>query len=158
VSRARTFFKYWFPVLIWMAVIFSASADSQSFQHSSRIIEPLLRWLFPDISAHTVGVVVGFARKCAHLTEYAILGALFWRILRKPQRNDPRPWSWREGGWSILFVAWYAGTDEFHQLFVRNRGASIRDVGIDTIGGILGMLALWALVGWRRRRRQRPQS
>jgi len=37
-------------VLIWMALIFSASSDSHSYEHSSRFVEPFLRWLFPHLS------------------------------------------------------------------------------------------------------------
>jgi VanZ family protein len=96
-------------------------------------------------------------RKCAHITEYAILGMLFWRALRQPVKNDPRPWSWPDVGWSILLVALYASSDEFHQLFVPARDASIWDVMIDTTGGIGGLLLLWAALRWRGRSRSNPQ-
>jgi VanZ family protein len=158
VTKARSFLKYWLPLLVWMAVIFSASADTQSWQHSSRIIAPLLRWFFPHIPEPTVNEVVVFARKCAHLTEYAILSVLFLRALRKPVKNDPRPWPWRQVGWCILFVALYACSDEFHQRFVPTRQPSIRDVIIDTAGGLLGLLVLWAAASWRRVRRPSPPS
>jgi VanZ family protein len=150
VSKVRSFFKYWLPVLIWMALIFSASSDNKSFQHSSRIIGPLLRWLFPHISEHTVDWVVLVFRKCAHLTEYAVFGFLCWRALRKPVKNDLRSWSWKEAGLAVFLVALYAGSDEFHQSFVPGRDASIRDVMIDTIGGIVGLLFLWAVGRWRK--------
>jgi VanZ family protein len=132
-------------------VIFSASGDKKSFQHSSRIIGPLLHWLFPHISDHATDTIVFFARKCAHLTEYAILALFFWRGLRKPVRNDPRPWSWMEAKNAVLLVALYAATDEFHQLFVPSRDAQVHDVVIDTIGGAVGIIALWLigkLLGW----------
>lgn len=137
-----------------MAVIFTASADAASVQHSSRIIAPLLRWLFPHISDSVVNAVVLVARKCAHLTEYSVLAILFWRALRKPLRNDPRTWSWAEGGWSILLVALYAASDEIHQIFVPTRGASFHDVVIDTFGGILGILLVRGAFQWRRRSRR----
>jgi len=140
---------YWLPVLIWMAVVFTASADSNSVRHS-RIIAPLLRWLFPGISEETIGLIVLVLRKCAHLTEYAILAFLAWRALRKPIWPDPRPWSWRLAGWSILLVAVYASSDEIHQIFVPGREAAVHDVVIDTIGGSVGLLALWA-AGHRRK-------
>src|SRR4051812_44107010 len=108
VTKARSFLNYWLPVLIWMVVIFSASGDSRSFQHSSRLIAPVLHWLFPKMQEPTVNAVVTAVRKCAHLTEYAILAWLFWRARRKPARSDPRPWSWREATFAILFVALYA--------------------------------------------------
>jgi VanZ family protein len=115
VSKAGVFVKYWLLPLIWMVVIFSASGDSHSFQHSSRIIGPLLHWLFPHLSHEKVDVIVTAVRKCAHLTEYAVLAFLFWRALWRPVRRDPRPWSWRHAGAAILLVAFYASTDEFHQ-------------------------------------------
>jgi VanZ family protein len=152
VSKARSFIKYWLPTLMWMALIFSASGDANSCQRSSRIIGPILRWLFPDISDAALTAVVTIVRKCAHLAEYAVLAMLWWRALRKPARSDPRPWSWAETGWAVLFVALYAATDEFHQFFVSSRNASVLDVMIDTTGAILGLLLLWALDCRRRRR------
>ena len=152
MPKIRSFLRYWLPVLIWMALIFSVSGDTQSMQHSSRIIAPILRALFPGISEHTVNLVVLFARKCAHLTEYAVLAFLFWRARWKPRRKDPRPWSWREAGYAVLFVALYAASDEFHQSFVPTREASAWDVLIDTIGATVGIIALWALWKFRRRK------
>lgn len=131
-----------------MALIFTASSDRKSFQHSSRIIAPLLHWLFPHITEDTVDFIVLIARKGAHLTEYAILGVLFWRVLRKPVRADPRPWSWKTARWALLCVCLYASTDEFHQLFVPTREAAIHDVVIDTCGGAVGLFVLWSLGRW----------
>ena len=132
-----------------MALIFTASADTKSVQHS-RIIAPLLRWLFPGISEQTIWLDVLIVRKCAHLTEYALLALLFWRAMRKPRRSDPRPWSWTLFGWSVLWVAIYASSDEIHQIFVPGREAAVHDVVIDTIGGTVGLLVLWAIGHWRK--------
>ena len=142
VSKVRSFFAYWFPILIWMGVIFTASADTGSFRHSSRILSPLLHWLFPQISEETVNRIVLFARKGAHLTEYGVLGLLLWRALRKPALRDPRRWSWPTAGRAILLVSFYAATDEFHQLFVPGREAAVHDVVIDTCGAIAALLVL----------------
>ena len=153
VSKIRLFLKYWLPVALWMGVVFTASADNHSYEHSSRLLAPLLHWLFPHMAQHTVDSLVLVGRKCAHLTEYAILASLVWRALRKPKRRDPRPWSWREAGLAVLFVAIYASTDEFHQRFVPTREPSIHDVVIDTTGAVIGMLLLWALWKWFHRTR-----
>ncbi len=153
VPKLRSFLKYWLPTLVWMMIIFSASGDTKSFQHSSRIIAPLLHWLLPHLSEHAVDAVVTALRKCAHLTEYAVLALLFWRALRKPVRHDARPWSWREPAIAVLLVALYAASDEYHQRFVPSRDASVRDVLIDTTGAIAGMILLWGLWKWRASRR-----
>ena len=84
-------------------------------------------------------------RKCAHLTEYAVLAILLWRAVRKPTRGDLRPWSWREALIAVLMVFLYASTDEFHQRFVPSRTPMVSDVFIDTSGAIAGMILLWAI-------------
>ena len=71
VSRFKVFAKFWLPVLIWAALIYSVSADGKSVNHSSHIIEPLVRWLFP-MSNDTLWATILFVRKCAHVTEFAI--------------------------------------------------------------------------------------
>jgi VanZ family protein len=152
VLKVRVFVKYWLPVLIWMFVIFSASGDKKSFHRSSRIIGPIVHWLFPQMSETNVNRIVTVARKGAHLTEYAVLAALFWRAVRKPRKQDPRPWSPKLAIASILFVALYAITDELHQSYVPNRQGSAWDVLLDTLGAAGGVLSLWLLFRWRRQR------
>jgi len=133
-----------------MALIFSASGDRKSFQHS-RLIAPLVHWLLPQLSPEAVDCIVFGIRKCAHLAEYAILALLLWRALRQREDSQPLPWNWRQGVLVILLVALYAATDEFHQSFVPSRQASVLDVFIDTTGGFLALLFLWTLGRCRRR-------
>ena len=162
-GRFLNFLYYWGPVLFWLAMIFTASADQQSYQHSSRLFEPLLRWLFPHLSPLTVATLHHLFRKTCHLTEYAILGWLFWRAIRRPVKNDPRPWHWAEAGLALAGVFAYAATDEFHQIYVPNRTPLISDVLIDTTGGVAGLLLLWLWHGgvaplrfWLRSKASKP--
>jgi len=148
VPRVRPFLKYWLPVFIWMAVIFSASTDVLSSHRTSRILGPLLRWLKPDISPETIAGVQTAVRKTAHMAEYGVLACLFWRARRQPVKNDPRPWSWSEAAVAWLFAALYSASDEFHQSFVATRQASVLDALLDMSGALLGLLALWH---WGRR-------
>jgi VanZ family protein len=150
VLKLRPFFKYWLPVLIWMALIFSASGDSHSYEHSSLFVEPLLHWLFPQMSQARVETIHHIIRKCGHLTEYAVLALLLWRAVRRPVKNDSRPWIWREARLVLLIVALYAASDEFHQIFVPTRTAQVSDVFIDTVGGAASLLALWIIGRWRK--------
>src|ERR671937_2738942 len=108
MTRSRVL-TVWFPVLLWAAVIFAISS-------------------IPSLSSG-LGVWDTVLRKCAHVTEYAVLGALLYRALE---------------GELPAFAAGvaYASTDELHQHFVRGRHASPLDVGIDAVGVALGML-LW---------------
>jgi VanZ family protein len=137
--------RYWLPLLAWMTIIFAASADTQSTEHTSRFLAPFLRWLWPEISPVQIERLRWFVRKTAHLTEFAILAWLWWRALHKPKWRDSRRWSWRVAGLAMLAVILYATSDELHQHFVANRTASIRDVCIDSAGGALGLSFLWLI-------------
>jgi len=150
VLKLRPFFKYWLPALIWMALIFSASADSHSYERSSLFVEPFLHWLFPQMPEVQVKEIHLLIRKCGHLTEYAVLALLLWRAVRRSVKNDPRPWIWREARLVLLIVALYAASDEFHQIFVPTRTAQVSDVFIDTAGGAASLLALWIIGRWRK--------
>jgi VanZ family protein len=150
VQKIRSFAIYWLPVVVWMAVIFGASSDSASFQHTSQTIGPLLRWLFNNLPNDVVFIVIIIVRKCAHLTEYAIFALLVWRALRKPIRGVSRPWLWSQFGEAMWASVFYAATDEFHQTFVPSREGCLRDVIIDTTGAAMGLLALWAFGRWRK--------
>ncbi|HWH71624.1 MAG TPA: VanZ family protein [Candidatus Sulfotelmatobacter sp.] len=143
MPKLRSFLKSWLPVLVWMAVIFSASGDRASLQHSSRLIGPIVHWLFPQASEATLHEVIVAVRKGAHLTEYAILALLIWGALRNRAEPPPRPWQWSTAASTVLLVMLYAASDEIHQHFVPSREASVVDVLIDTTGGALAMLLLW---------------
>jgi VanZ family protein len=105
-SRALTL---WLPVVLWAGVIFALSS-------------------VPSLSSGLGGWDY-VLRKCAHITEYAVLGLLLARAIG---REAP------------AFVAGvlYAVSDELHQSFVRGRHASPVDVAIDSVGLLIG-LALW---------------
>ena len=134
----KSFLKYWLPVLFWLGLIFLASTDLMSAEHTSRIIRSILRWFNPHISAASIARAQFFVRKAAHLSEYAILAVLFWRALR-----GGSAWAAKL---SFLFVitllvcAAFAASDEFHQSFVRSRTSSMRDVMIDIAGAFIGLM------------------
>jgi VanZ family protein len=153
VIKLRAFLKFWLPVLFWMCVIFTASADAHSYEHSSRFIVPLLHWLFPKMSPEHVEQIHHLIRKCAHLTEYAVFAVLLWRALHLSTNSLPT-WSWSKVGGTLLIVFLYAATDEFHQRFVPTRTPLVSDVFIDTTGGAIGLFALWVF----QLRKPKPQK
>lgn len=143
VANFQRFLKYWLPVVLWLVLIFSASADANSSRHSSTLFEPLLHWLFPQMPQAQIEALHHGFRKCAHLSEFAILALLLWRAIRQPVKNDARPWNWAEAGLALALVFLYAASDELHQVFVPGRTAQISDVLIDTSGGVIGLTVLW---------------
>jgi VanZ family protein len=109
--------RHWLPVLLWAAVIFAFSA-------------------IPSLGTG-LGTWDYVLRKCAHMTEYAVLAVLLRRALG---RDAP----------ALLLASAYAVTDEFHQTFVRGRHGSPVDWAIDTAGALAGLL----LLAWARARRE----
>ena len=126
----------WLPPLVWMAVIFAASTDLMSAEHTSRYIGPILRWFAPDISGASVAAVQLVVRKAAHLTEYAVLSVLLLRAVAAQTAGELKVRALQV----LLICAFYAAFDEFHQSFVASRTASPVDVMIDTCGAGVGLL------------------
>lgn len=151
MRRLWHFIYFWLPPLLWMGLIFMVSSDGNSFNRSSRLIGPFVHWLFPDAAPATVENVVVAVRKLAHVTEYACCAILLWRALRRHTARDTRPWSWREPALSLLIVFAYAITDEWHQTFVPGRQGAVHDVLLDTLGGALGLFAIWLAGRWSKR-------
>lgn len=112
-----------------------------------------MRWLYPRISEAALDWIILIVRKCAHLTEFAILGLLLLRGLRKQSQVRSQGWCWRQAFQAWMLVVLYAASDEFHQLFVPNRQASVVDVFIDSTGAAIGLAGAWVLARWLRRQR-----
>ncbi len=105
--------RLWLPVVAWAALIFAFSSIS-------------------DLGTG-LGTWDLVLRKLAHAAEFAVLGVLLLRALR------------RELPAFLLGVA-YAISDEVHQHFVPGRRAAPLDVLIDSLGVGLAILV------WRRLR------
>jgi VanZ family protein len=129
----------WLPVAIWAALIFGSSTSQFGGEETSRVIVPVLHFVFPAASADTLDLMHEFIRKCAHFVDYFVLGALLYRAVRGGNRG----WQLR---WALLavFVAFaYASSDEYHQSFEAGRGASLRDALLDTVGASAAQYAIF---------------
>lgn len=133
------FLSRYLPLLIWLAFISYASSASFSAGNTSRIIGPLVLWLFPSTSVETLAVIHLITRKLAHFTEYAILGFLAARAFRtSPRDSIARRWFLI----SVSLIVVYALIDEFHQSFVPSRTASVVDSLIDIAGGLTALVLI----------------
>lgn len=131
------FLSRYLPLVVWLAFISYASSDSFSAGNTSRIIGPLVLWLFPNTSPESLAVVHLVTRKLAHFTEYAILGFLAARAFR----TSTHPAIYRRWFFiSLALIVVYALVDEYHQSFVPTRTASVFDSLIDMAGGLTALL------------------
>jgi VanZ family protein len=107
----------WLPVAIYMAVIFTLSAQSQP---------PLPRQI-SDKQGHSVGYM-GLAVTVSR----ALAGGF----------GQPLGLGTAVGAWAI--AAGYGATDEWHQRFVPGRSADVEDWYADAIGAGVGTAVCWA--------------
>ena len=79
---------------------------------------------------------IEFGDKVLHVTEYAVLGLLLARALR---RSFPALRGWRFYAAAVLPAAGWGYLDELHQAFVPGRVSSIGDALADLSGAVLGV-------------------
>ena len=99
-----------------------------------RFILLLLKFILPGLTPETFEFLHHGIRKLRHLGEFAILSLLWARALAGPGAR----WHARRIGGALCLSILVVIVDESHQAFVPSRGASVMDVGIDTLGAVLG--------------------
>jgi VanZ family protein len=140
-QKWRNRFLRYAPLILWIGVIFLLSSNLGSMNNTSRFIRPLLRFLFPDAPEELLQIYHGYIRKLAHVTEYAILAFFasraFWTSSIKTIAK----------GWfifSLALVVAVAFLDELNQSFISSRTASIFDIVLDCLGGLIMTLLFFA--------------
>ena len=129
--------RYLISTLAIMAFIFIQSAlPGDLSSNESNFIVQILVALF-DVDAGSAGFAV---RKCAHFTEYLVLGGSAMLLFSEMRLSGLIAWA---------VGAAYAVTDEFHQMFVAGRSCEVRDMCIDAAGVLCGVLVI---VLWKRER------
>jgi VanZ family protein len=120
----RKFVRLWLPVLLWMGVIFLGSSIGN----------------VPKAGGVAVDAIV---HRTGHVIEFAILG---WLLLRAV--GDGRRITRREMAITLIVIALYGASDEFHQRFTPGRSSELSAVLFDTAGGLIGAW-LWR---WKSRK------
>ena len=128
-----------------MIYCFSMENAEESDYRSSRIAMPVVRLLHPDYDQlepdaqrEIYNSVQHAVRKCAHFTEYMILGFLLrlclesWFGHRLRRHRIPALIGFGAG-------TAYACTDELHQLSIEGRSGQWTDVMVDSSGVLLGV-------------------
>lgn len=113
----------------WMGFIFYMSSQgSVESSNQSMYFVSILNEFFHLEKIEWLHVLI---RKSAHMFEYLILGILVYHS--KNEKNSK--WTMV----TFLICLFYASSDEFHQLFVSMRHASILDVALDSFSSLLGI-------------------
>ncbi len=111
-NPVKLFFFYWLPVIFYAGIIF----------------------LFSSLSARDVPALFPAQDAVFHIIEYAGLAYLIYRLI-KQYYPLAKPRQVLILALLVIFI--YGLTDEYHQSFVIGRSATIFDVAMDCLGGLL---------------------
>lgn len=124
---------------------FSHQIANNSSKQSSRVVEivsnivPFIKNMQePNKTILKEGILSTIIRKTAHFSIYAMLGIFTINFVVTISNKNIH----KNIIYTILFCFIYAITDEFHQSFIPGRSAEIRDVLIDTLGALTGILVV----------------
>lgn len=118
-------------------MVLSFSSAEFSATNTGSVVGSFLAWLWPSVPLYDVDLVHFLLRKLAHFTEYAILGALWYRGLTRGGAAGPAVATWLALAVSIACAA----VDEVHQSFVPARTSSVHDVLLDAFGASVAIAA-----------------
>ena len=134
--------KYIILTIIWMSFIFSmsnqpANISKELSQNIENLLNhtPIIGNLLSDIlnSSNSQFIV----RKSAHVILFCLLSVLCFIVIYEIKKSVKIS---TLVSFSITFI--YACIDEIHQLFIPGRGSQIKDVLIDSIGAIIGLIVI----------------
>lgn len=126
---------------LWICLIFSFSL--QPGEDSSQISTGFGAWLvehvlfifsdiFESMSAEQLDTFHFLIRKCAHFSEFFVLGVLMLQTLMQTKVVH-------KAGIGILLCMTVAAMDETIQLFVAGRCGQVSDVLLDSCGSLVGI-------------------
>lgn len=137
---------------IWSAVIFSFSLQpgEVSGDLSGSVLEKLLGFFMPGVleNPEQLELFHIILRKCAHFTEFMILGVLCSIALNCMKVGY-------KGVVGLGYCLFIASLDETLQLFVNGRAGRVQDVLIDSAGALTGILIVVITVQFMVRKKNR---
>lgn len=124
--RREKVFKF-LSIVVMLSIFWFSHQDGRESARQSTYVKKQVN--------KAIGKGVRFnIRKNAHFFIYMVLGM---SLLLSREKTGKR-----EILQVVGFVILYAISDEYHQSFIPGRGASMKDVYIDTLGGISGVLVV----------------
>ena len=142
-SHQREVLKAWIAAILWLVVITIESTSYLSGQNTSRILYPVLHFLFGISYAH-FEPWHHLLRKTGHVIGYGLLSFFLFRAWRETLAVVAQPsWSLRWAGIAVLGTALVASLDEWHQSYLPSRTGRWQDVVLDSSAAIAAQILLY---------------
>jgi VanZ family protein len=141
-AERHNILKAWIAAILWLIVIAIESTAYLSSHNTSRILYPLLHFLFGMDPAQFEHFHF-YIRKGGHVFGYGMLSILLFRAWREslPVVNGAC-WTLRWSTLAVLGTAVVASLDEWHQSFIPSRTGTPWDVLLDTCAGVGAQILL----------------
>ena len=151
-SHQRETLKAWIAAILWLIVIFIESSSYLSSHETSRILYPILHFLF-GINYAQFEPWHHVLRKTGHVVGYGLLSFFLFRAWRAtlPKRGNPR-WTLLWADIAVFGTALVASLDEWHQSFIPSRTGRWQDVVLDSSAAIATQILLYLFYFFLRKR------
>lgn len=132
-------------IILWLLVIltcvmifnFSSKVANKSNKQSEVVVEKVedivTEITDKELSNTEKEQLHNFTRKQGHFIEFLLLGFFSLLLARCYEFSIKKSLLI-----TLLFVLFYACTDEIHQIFIDGRDGNLKDVFIDFLGGVAG--------------------
>ncbi len=138
----------WLPAIFFASAIFMfSSIPGKKVDHSFQSLSAAVQTISPIVSQTPVFSPQIDWLKIDHGIGYFCLGFSVLYALTTCRR-----WSSLT---ALIICSLYALTDEFHQSFTPGRSAAGKDVLLDSLASLAGIMILFGIVKWRERRKSR---
>lgn len=146
--RQKVIFKAWIAAGLWIVLIAIESTSYLSSDNTSRILFPILHFLF-GIDPNHFAILHHYIRKSGHFVGYFTLSFLLFRAWRA---TLPSSASWALGwaGVAFLMSAFVASMDEWHQTFIPSRTGTVSDVILDSTAALVAQIVIFLFFQARR--------
>jgi VanZ family protein len=140
--------KAWIAAILWLIVIAIESTSYLSAHTTSRILYPVLHFLF-GLSHARFEHWHFYIRKGGHVFGYGLLSFLLFRAWREtlPAINNAK-WTMRWATIAVIGTAVVASLDEWHQSYIPSRTGTPWDVLLDTSAGIVAQVLVLLWIRW----------
>ena len=149
MSRDRNHvLKAWIAAILWLIVICIESSALLSAHNTSRILYPVLHFLFGMTHARFEHWHI-YMRKGGHIFGYGLLSILLFRAWREtlPLARNGK-WAFRWAAIAVVGTALVASLDEWHQSYIPARTGTPWDVLLDTCAGIGAQILIFVWMSW----------
>jgi len=142
-AARKDLYKTWIAAGLWLTLIAIESTDWLSASNTSRILYPLLHWLF-GVDPFAFVFWNFYIRKTGHVFGYFGLSLLLFLACRAtiPAMYADR-WSIQWARIAFFMTALVASLDEWHQTFIPSRTGTLHDVLLDSSAAFAAQLLIF---------------